>query len=139
MTFSAHVSAEGQLLINDHAGFRAAMRQHFLDRDVLVQVNTKRHRRTLEQNKYWWAVPVKELAEHCGYTPNQMHYALLGECFGYRPGPAGAVVPLKPSSSDLNIEEFSHLIDWVLTWAPAELGVELEPPNHWTECHGDTD
>jgi hypothetical protein len=38
---------------------------------------------------------------------------------------------VKPSSSDLTVEEFTHLIDWVLTWAPTELGVTIPSPNEW--------
>lgn len=85
--------------------------------------------RSLDQNAYWWAVPVEILAEHCGYTPAQMHYALLGECFGYTPGPTGHPVPNVPSSSELNTAEFTKLIDWVLTWAPTELGVVIPAPD----------
>lgn len=85
-------------------------------------------KRSLDQNAYWWAVPVKILAEHCGYTDTQMHYALLGECFGFVEGPAGHPVPVKPSSSELTVDEFKHLVDWVLTWAPTELGVVLPEP-----------
>ena len=80
--------------------------------------------RSLDQLRYWWAEPVKRLADHCGYTDSQMHYALLGECFGYTEV-MGHAVPVKPSSSDLTVEEFSQLIEWVLTWAPAELGVAV--------------
>lgn len=86
-------------------------------------------KRTLDQNAYWWSVPVKILAEHCGNTDSQMHYALLGECFGYTTGPTGQPVPVKPSSSDLTVQEFTHLIEWVLTWAPTELGVVIPAPN----------
>ena len=138
MTFTAYVDVHGTLKINDYKEFRRLMQTKYADTTVLVHVDKRKNKRTLDQNAYWHAVPVKELAEHCGYTPSQMHYALLGECFGYRAGPAGHVLPIKPSSSDLSIEEFSHLIDWVLTWAPAELGVTLEPPTHWMERHGDT-
>ena len=88
-------------------------------------------KRTLDQNKFWWAVPVRILAEHCGYTDTQMHYALLGECFGYGAGPVGHDVPNKPSSKELTVEEFRQLIDWVLVWAPSELGVLIPEPGDW--------
>jgi hypothetical protein len=87
-----------------------------------------KHQRTLSQLRYWWAVPVKILADECGYTPSQMHYALLGECFGYTEGPTGKAVPVKPSSSDLNVGEFTKLIDWVLDFGPNELGCVIPSP-----------
>lgn len=108
-------------------GYRAALRKLAGARFELV-LRKPKSKRSLDQNAYWWAVPVRLIAEHCGYTDNQMHYALLGECFGFQEGPTGTPVPVKASSSDLSVEEFKHLIDWVLTWAPTELGVDIPPP-----------
>ena len=96
---------------------------------VEVVVRKPKQQRTLQQNAYWWSTPVRILAEHCGYTDTQMHYALLGECFGYTEGPTGQPVPNEPSSSDLSVEKFAHLIDWTLTWAMSELGVYIPEPN----------
>lgn len=100
---------------------------------LVVDIRQPRQRRSLDQNAWWWAEAVPKLAEHCGYTANQMHYALLGECFGYEDGPTGQPVPKKPSSSELSTQEFSDLITWVLIWAPSELGVPLESPDEWYE------
>lgn len=112
--------------------FRATL-QKFAGQRIAVSLRKPRDKRSLDQNAYWWAVPVKVLAEHCGYTENQMHYALLGECFGFTAGPTGLTVPVKPSSSDLSVEEFGKLIDWVLVWAPSELGCALQSPSEWQE------
>lgn len=112
----------------DRASFKRALHALAPGRYTL-RMKRGSTKRTLDQNAYWWAVPVKLLAEHCGYTDSQMHYALLGECFGYTAGPTGQPVPVKPSSSDLTVEEFTHLIEWVLTWAPTEMGVVLPAPN----------
>lgn len=98
---------------------------------VEIVVRKPRTKRSLDQNAFWWAVPVELLAEHCGYSRNQMHYALLGECFGYTPGPTGGAVPVKASSSELSVDEFSHLIEWVLIWGPSELGVVIPSPGEW--------
>lgn len=95
---------------------------------VEVVIRRPKAQRSLDQNAYWWAEPVKVLAEFCGYTESQMHYALLGECFGYEPGPGGQPIPIKPSSSELTVEEFTHLIEWVQQWAATELGVDIAPP-----------
>lgn len=131
MTHSYSAAAQivgGTLKLLDRGAFRRAVRW-MKDGPVVVKVERAKPRRSLDQNAYWWAVPVKLIAEHCGYTDAQMHYALLGECFGYIAGPNGQPVPVKPSSSELTVEEFTHLIDWVLTWAPTELGVNLPAPD----------
>jgi hypothetical protein len=96
---------------------------------VEIVIRKPRTQRSLDQNAYWHAVPVKILAEFCGYTDSQMHYALLGECFGYEPGPNGQPIPIKPSSSDLSVEEFTHLINWVQQWSVTELGVDIPAPS----------
>lgn len=115
----------------DRAAFKRAMAMLEPGRYTL-RLKRGGTKRSLNQNAYWWSTPVKLLAEHCGYTDSQMHYALLGECFGYTVGPTGKPVPVKPSSSDLTVEEFTHLIEWVLTWAPTELGVIIPSPNEVT-------
>jgi len=112
------------------ARFRALLEKHAGKR-IAVAIRKPRAKRSLDQNAYWWAVPVKVLADHCGYTDNQMHYALLGECFGYVAGPTAVVVPVKSSSSELSVEEFTKLIDWVLVWAPSELGCVLQSLAEW--------
>lgn len=119
---------DGKLILDGPVGFKEAM-WRMKPGPVTVSIEQRRAKRSLDQNAYWWAVPVKLIAEHCGYTPAQMHYALLGECFGYIDGPHGHPIPLKPSSSDLSVEDFKHLIDWVLIWAPSELGVVIPDPN----------
>jgi hypothetical protein len=120
-------TTEDGLKLDDKSGFKRSVRRLPKGR-VRVSVEPIGDKRSLDQNAYWWAVPVKLIAEHCGYTDAQMHYALLGECFGFTPGPTGHPVPVKPSSSELTLEEFKHLIDWVLIWAPTELGVLIPGP-----------
>jgi hypothetical protein len=124
---AAHIKS-GKLVLDDQPGFQRSLRW-MKDGPVTVRIQRKQLKRSLDQNAYWWAVPVRLIAEHCGYTDSQMHYALLGECFGYIAGPNGQPVPVKPSSSDLTREEFTHLIEWVLTWAPTELGVIVPEPH----------
>ena len=125
------VSPDG-FRLDDKDGFKKAVARLPLGR-ARVSVDIIGDKRSLDQNAYWWAVPVKLLAEHCGYTDAQMHYALLGECFGYTTGPTGKAVPVKPSSSELSVAEFKQLIDWVLTWGPSELGVVIPDPSDYLE------
>lgn len=131
-SFSMGATLSGNVLVlDDRDEFRRAMRNGGNGLRVTVTVEEEKDRRskTYEQVKYWWAVPVPILAEHCGTTERQMHVALLGECFGYEEGPLGHVLPKKPSLAELTVEETTHLIDWVLTWAPSELEVVIPPPD----------
>ena len=115
------------LTLDDRKAFAKSL-EKLTGCEVAVTVTQRRHARSLDQNAYWWAVPVKILAEELGYTPAQMHSALLGECFGYKAGPLGNAVPNRPSSSDLTVPEFSHLIEWVLDWAPSTLNIVIPAP-----------
>ena len=125
--FTGFVDDAGHFALDQRGAFTAYASQ-FKGKEVELTIREKKAQRTLNQNRYWWAVPVKILAEECGYTPSQMHYALLGECFGYTEGPSGKPVPVRPSSSELNVGEFQKLIDWVLDWAPAELNCVIPAP-----------
>ena len=95
---------------------------------VISDESERRKQRSLDQNAYWWSVPVAILADHCGYEPDQMHYVLLGEWRGYVDGSLGKV-PRCTSSSKLSTAEFTELIEWVQRWAAMELNVQIPAPN----------
>ena len=129
-TFTGEVDAAGKLTLppttrRDMARYVKTLK----GKRVVVAVTEFKETRSQAQNRFWWAKPVPLCANHCGYTDSQMHYALLGECFGYVDGPGGKPIPVKPSSSDLSVEEFAQLITWVLDWAPSELGVFIPEPD----------
>lgn len=94
-----------------------------------IVIKPYKSKRSLDQNAYWWAVPVAILAEHCGYEPEQMHYALLGEWRGYMEGIGGQKIPNCASSSKLTTAEFTQLIEWVQRWAATEMDVQIPSPN----------
>jgi hypothetical protein len=96
---------------------------------VTIEEEKEHRSKTLKQLGYWWGHAVPEIAKHCGYTDSQMHYALLGECFGYTEGPCGKPLPVLPGLTDATVEQVAQLIDWVLVWAPSELGVVLQDPD----------
>jgi len=109
----------------------AVVRRHMatlIDKPVDVVIRVVQARDVRQMQKYWWACPVPLLAEHCGYTDNQMHYVLLEECFGVTIGPRGMRVPNQPHSAALNFDQWRQLIDWVLIWGPTELDVVIPPP-----------
>lgn len=99
-------------------------------KSVEVTVRPARSQRSLDQNAYWWAVPVRLMAEYMGEELTATHYALLGECFGYHYSERlGRLVPNKGSSSALTTEEFSRLIEWCPPWALEHHGVNIPLPN----------
>lgn len=126
--FAGRVNEQGQVVIRDRQVFDSYAKT-FTNQSVEVILRKPKSQRSLDQNAYWWSVPVRLLSEHTGFTDTETHYALLGECFGYQVGPTGKDIPNKPSSSVLTVEEFSRLIEWVLVWGPQEMGVQIPAPN----------
>lgn len=132
------VIADGQMRMTpqDRERLRAAV-ACLPDGEASLTVGPPKRGKTHDQLAFWWAVAVPLIADHCGYTHSQMHYALLGECFGYSHGPLGTPVPNVPSIAECSVEQVTQLIDWVLTWAPTELGVIVpEPDKQWRSKRG---
>lgn len=111
----------------DPTGFRAYLRK-FVGKDVVVTVAAWKDKRSLKQNAYFWAVPVKILADDLGYEKDEMFYALLAECFGYHVGPFGAAVPNVTSSRGLTVARFNELIEWVGPWAFSKFTISIPLP-----------
>lgn len=137
MQHSTAVHIEGgKLVLEDRAGFAHEVRR-MKDGPYVLTLSTPERKKTRDQLAYWWGHAVPLIAEHCGYTDTQMHYALLGECFGFSDGPCGKPIPNVPSIADCTVEQVTTLIDWVLTWAPTELGVMLQEPDKlWKKTRG---
>jgi hypothetical protein len=98
---------------------------------VEVVARKARAKRSPNQNDYWHAVPVRLLAAHLGYSEKEMSDALLGECFGWKPGPAGREIPIKESTTKLSVEEMGQLMEWTPRWALEFHSFRVPLPN---EC-----
>lgn len=124
----------GRLYINDRQAFDAQVASRSVPEgvplEIVVRTVVDKHG-FRQMQKYWHAVPVEILRRNPivgGLQHMQMHYALLGECFGYTESHFGPV-PIVASSSRMPKEMWVKLIDWVLDWAPSEHGIEIPEPN----------
>lgn len=129
--FPAFIDATGHLSFAD----RKALDRHLRTLkgcDVVFSVKRKTKRRSYDQLRYWFGVPMKILSEHTGYTKMQMHYLCLAVCFGVLTDPVtGFDVPVVPASRHLTAQQFSELIEWVGPWAfDAYDGLEIPLPEH---------
>jgi len=127
--FHGTVSDQGKLILERPMQFQQCLRG-LAGKRVEVVVRKPKSQRSLDQSAFWWAVPVKIMAEYMGEDSTATHYALLGECFGYHHNAKlKKEVPNKGSSSALTVEEFSHLIEWAPRWAFDNFGVVIPLPN----------
>jgi hypothetical protein len=87
--------------------------------------------RTDAQNRYFHAVILRDISAETGNDVTHLKACLMGLCFGTVEIDLGGKqmeVPVK-GTSDLNVSEFNHLIDWSIAFAARECGLEIPYPN----------
>jgi hypothetical protein len=118
----------------DQTGRIHADRQHDFLRHVLrfagqpveVIVRKIRKHRSNKQNAFYWSVVVGLLAEHCGYTPEEMHEALKWKFLRTE---VDSPLPTVRSTTSLSTVEFEEYQEQIRIWASSDLGVYIPLPN----------
>jgi hypothetical protein len=125
---------DGKLKLESPVGFADAMRRR-KDGPVTVTIADLKSQRSLDQNAYLHAAVFPPIAEHCGYSIPECKLVLMGECWGWKHDTlSGRDLPIKPSTSEMTVEDATYFIDWVIPWAATELGVVVELPNEHFEA-----
>ncbi len=128
--FHGRVNEHAKLLLqDDEADSRAAHLRSLIDQHVEVVIRKRREQRSLDQNAYLHAVPFPILADYWGEDIETTKLLVLGECFGWKETRDGHRLPMKPSTSQLTVEEASHLIEWIPPWAMTNFGTLIPLPN----------
>lgn len=96
----------------------------------LVQVKQYRKPRSLEQNSFLHAVPLKLISEHTGYEIEDLKTYLMGEAFGWEEYEIMGEKRKRPrkTTSQLNTEEFTWFLDWLESWAAQKLDLLIPKP-----------
>ncbi len=111
-------------------GLRRAYLKCLAGKPVDVVVRVHRKQRSKDQNAYIHAVPIPILAEHFGYTVPEMKLVLMGECWGWRMDKvSGKEIPINVHTSDMNTDECSQFIEWVIPWAMVNHEVAIPFPS----------
>jgi hypothetical protein len=92
-------------------------------KDIELRLTRWRRVRSGAQNRYYWAVVVPLIADHCGYDHQEMHEALKFRYLQTHEGP----MPRVRSTADLSTAEFTEYIDAVRRLA-AEMGCVIPGP-----------
>jgi len=88
------------------------------------------NRRSKDQNAYYFGVVLKLLAEHTGYTVEEMHEICKYKFLGYDLKELeGENIPLINSSAKLSTVDFMGYIEEIRGWAASELSVNIPDPN----------
>jgi len=83
--------------------------------------------RSLEQNRYYWGVIIKILAETWGWDAEELHEVLKFK-FNKIPGENG--LPDRPgSTTDLSTIDFENYLEEIRRWALTEYQIYIPLPN----------
>lgn len=93
---------------------------------VTISLKKFYKKRSLPQNAYWHGVVCRELGNHLGYHPEEMHEALKIKFCGEFD--KNGLVKVR-STTKLDTVEFNALIERVCQWAAEEFGLYIPPPN----------
>jgi len=96
-----------------------------------VTIAEYRAKRTLDQNAFLHAVPLRLIADHTGYSIEDIKEYLLGEAFGWEEYTILGKHQTRPvkRSSELNVKEFGWFLDWIEAWAANTLGLIVPRPD----------
>lgn len=88
--------------------------------------------RTIPQNKLYWPVYVKIVADHCGYFPDEMHeeYKLMFNAKDSKTIPGAKV---GGSTTRMTRKEFSEYLEKIRFWAQQTHGIILPDPEKTRE------
>lgn len=138
-TVADGVYGRRRLVFDDEADYRRLIGglPQGLRLTVKLEEEQDRRPKSDKQRGYWFAIPVPLCADHCGNTDKQMSRDMMGECFGYEMNRFGKLVPIESSFAALSVTKAKELIDWVLDWAPRELGVRVPPPDKDWKKHAE--
>ena len=84
-----------------------------------------KHRRSDNQNKYYWGVVIPILCETLGYSNDEMHEALKWKFLRNR---EREKLPTVKSTTSLSTVEFKNYIDEIVQWSAQE-GTIIPDPN----------
>lgn len=131
--FHGEVTKDGRLVLDET---ERNQRRSYLDalagKPVDVVVKVHREKRSLDQSRWEWGVALPIIGEALGYDKDEydeLHYALVAECFGTTfDQRIGREVP-NVRSSQLNTAQYSEYMEWLVRWAAKTYGIIVPLPS----------
>ncbi len=135
--FVGDVDALGERLTLQAQGDWKRYLKGFAGKRLELTARERKSKRSVDQNAWHWGVAIPLIAETLGYDAHEherLHYDLLAVRFGtvaiaplIKAAPP-RIVPAK-TSSELNTEEFSQYMEWLIRYAATEFGCAIPLPN----------
>lgn len=115
----------GLLVLEKPKDYNRAVRA-LAGKHVELTIRKRKTVRTSPQNRFYFGVVVKLLAEHCGYERQEMHEALAFRFLRIEDCPITGA-PRRKRTPETDTEEFGQYLDSCIRLA-AELGVVIPDP-----------
>jgi len=100
-------------------------------KEVDVVVREKRTQRSNKQNRAYFGIVVKDLADHLGYTKDECHDALKIMFASRKDEKTG--LTLVESTSKMNTKRFIRYYEDIQRWAAEFLGYDIPSPNEYVD------
>jgi hypothetical protein len=110
----------------DDAGKYVVYISHLEGKVIELILRIRRSKRSLKQNKFYWAVVIPILADHFGYESQEMHSALKFKFL--RTHEKEELVSVR-STTSLNTKEFMDYIERIQRWAATDHQIYIPDPN----------
>jgi hypothetical protein len=115
---------DGNLNFENRSGFQNRIKLLKEVRHVMT-IKEDKETRSDKQNKYYWGVVCKLLADHTGYTPEEIHQEMGRQLLKYTHQGTEFV----KSTTKLNTKEMEKYLEDVRRFGSAELGCYIPLPN----------
>jgi hypothetical protein len=105
------------------------------DGELRVEIRRARATRSLSQNAWYWGCVVGLVAEHTGYTPDEIHEIYKAKfipkklAFADGNGEVLGEFVIGGTTTRLNTLEFSEYCEAIREWASDTLGVVIPDPS----------
>lgn len=95
-----------------------------------VDIKPYRRKRTSDQNRYYWGVVLKIIADETGHEAQDLHEYFLGMIYGWQEYTVLGELRKRPArrSSDMKTDEMSAYWEAIRAWAAQNLGIYIPEP-----------
>lgn len=98
-------------------------------KDVYISITTPKSKRSDQQNRYYWGVVVKILADELGYFSYEMHELLRIKFLKRELILNEVIYTIGSSTTKLNTKEMEIYLENIRRWAAIELNILIPLPN----------
>jgi len=125
-------TVKGRLILNDKKTFDDYVRS-LNDSEFDLILKEKKSQRSLNQNSYYWAVPIRLISEHTGHTPYEVHELLksmfLKKHLDIDTKEGMQKFSIVKSTTSLNTKEMEEYLSSVRMWASMDLSLSIPEPH----------